>query len=183
MGLRMIRQRFALMAILEGLTTITPAHGDEARTSTLICGATRFTITTHSVQNYVTRQEMWTHPSGGGQIRKVDLRQPTFVLRRVIPGLTVVADEISLWGCATPPKAHVLILDYDCSQILPNSPPARFCSKTGEWYRYIAMDGTLLDKGFGLGCVTREADPREGRLRIRLGFSPDEDDFDFQQTW
>ena len=183
MGMGTTRLQFVLMAILGGSITITPARGDEVRTTTLTCGTTRFTMTTHSVQNYVTRQGMWARPSGGRLVRKVDLRQPTFMLRRVRPGLAVVAGEISLWGCATTPKAHVLILYYDCSQILPTKPPARFCSKSGEWYRYIAMDGTLLDKGFGLGFDSSDADPREGKLRFRLGLSPDDEDVDFQQTW
>ena len=99
------RQLFALMAILGGLITITPARGDEVKTTTLSCGTTRFTMTTHSVQNYVTKQEMWASPSNGGQTRRVDLRQSTFVLRRVPPGLAVFADEVGLCGCATTRKA------------------------------------------------------------------------------
>ena len=140
-------------------------------------------MTTHSVENHVTRQEMWVHPPDGGLARKINLRQSTFVLHRIMPCLAVVADEIGLWGCATTPKAHVLILSYDCSRLLPDDPPARFCSKSGEWYRYIAMDGTLLDKGFGLGFGTRDADPRESGLRLRLGLPPDDEDVDFQATW
>ena len=171
------------MAILGGSITITPASGDEVKTTTLTCGTTRFTMTTHSAQNYVTKQEMWAHPPNGGQIRRVDLRQSTFVLRRVTPGLAVIADEIGLWGCAATPKANVLILYYDCSRLLPNDPPSRFCSKTNEWYRYVAMDGTLLDKGFGLGFGIRHADPRESGLRIRLGLPPDDEDVDFKDTW
>ena len=171
------------MALPLSLIIITPARGDEVKTTVLTCGTTRFIITTHSVQNYVTNQKMWARPSDGGLARQVDLRQSTFTLRRVRRGLNVVADEISLWGCATTPKTHVLILYYDCPQILPTRPPARFCSKSGEWYRYIAMDGTLLDKGFGLGFGTRDADPRESGLRIRLGLSPDDEDVDFKDTW
>lgn len=61
--------------------------------------------------------------------------------------------------------------------------PARFCSDSGEWYRYIATDGSLLDKGFGLGCGLRDSDPRERALRVRLGLPPDDENVDFKQVF
>ncbi len=157
------------------------AHGDEVtRATSLTCGGTRFTAITHRVHDYTTAQEMWVHPSGAKRMRPVDLRQSTFVLRRIVPGLAVVADEIGQWGCAKTRNGHVLMLWYDCPQLLPADLPARFCSETGEWYRYVAADGTLLDKGFGLGRGMGDTGPREKGLRARLGLPPDHEDVNWQ---
>lgn len=151
----------------------TASGAEGVATATLACGGTRFTVTTHSVHDYVTAQEMWARPPGARQARPVDLRQSTFALQHIVPGLAVVADEVGFWGCATTRKAHVLMLWYDCSQLLPDGPPERFCSQSGEWYRYVATDGTLLDPGFGLGLGLGDTDPRERGLRARLGLPPD----------
>ena len=139
---------------------------------TLSCGNARFTAYTRRSHDYVTAQEMWVRPAGSGQKRQIDLRQSTFVLHRVMPGLRVVADEVSFWACKKASNARALILMYDCSQLLPENIPSKFCSKTGEWYRYIGIDGTLLDKGFQPG----EADPREDVLRRRLGLLKERDE-------
>ena len=161
-------------------TISTSAHGDVVKTATLTCGGTRFTAITHSVHHYLTAQEIWARPPGTKQARPVDLRQSTLVLRRIVPGLAVVADEVGFWGCAKTSKGHVLILWYDCSQLLPDGVPARFCSESGEWYRYVATDGTLLDEGFGLGRGLGDTDPRERGLRKNLGLPPDHEDVEFR---
>ena len=148
------------------------------RTTSLTCGGTRFTATTRMTEWLVTRQDMWAHRPGMGA-RRVDLRQATFALHDRVPGLRVVADEIGFWGCAATPKGHVLMLWYDCPQFMPENVPARFCSESGEWYRYVATDGTLLDKGFGLGRGLGDSDPRERGLRIRLGLPPDQEHVEF----
>ena len=156
------------------------ARGEEVRTTTLTCGGTRFTAITRSVHHEVTGQEMWARPSGARRARPVDLRQSTFVLRRGLPGLAVVADEVGFWGCAKTRSGHVLMLWYDCPQLLPEDVPARFCTDTGEWYRYVATDGRLLDKGFGLGRGLGDADPREKALRARLGLPADHENVRFR---
>jgi hypothetical protein len=78
---------------------------------------------------------------------------------------------------------HVLILWYDCPQVLPDDPPRRFCSDSGEWSRDVAMDGSLLDRGFGLGLglglASGDSDPREAALRARLGLPPDHEALTF----
>ena len=156
------------------------AYAAELKTTILTCGGTRFTAITHSVHGYVTAQEMWARPSDRKEVRPVDLRQSTIILKRIVPGLVVVADEVGFWGCAKTSKGHVLMLWYDCSQVLPGGVPARFCSKSGEWYRYIATDGTLLDQGFGLGRGLGDTDPRERGLRASLGLPPDHEDVRFR---
>ncbi len=156
------------------------AYAAEPKIAVLTCGGTRFTAITHSVHDYVTTQEMWARPPGAKQARPVDLRQSTIVLTRIVPGLVVVADEVGLWGCARTSKGHVLILWYDCPQLLPDDVPARFCSQSGEWYRYVATDGTLLDKGFGLGRGLGDTDPRERGLRAGLGLPPDYENVKFR---
>ena len=87
-----------------------------------------------------------------------------------------MADEVGFWGCATTPKGQRW---YDCPQLLPDAVPRRFCSESGEWYRYVATDGTLLDKGVGLGAGLGDSDPRERGLRIRIGLPPDEEHVTF----
>ncbi len=153
--------------------TSTPStYRQDTKTTILKCGGTRFTATTHSVNSYVTRQEMWARLPGRTGPRHVDLHQSTFALHGDldVPGLPVVADEVGFWGCATTSKGHVLMLWYDCPQMLPDDVPRRFCSESGEWYRYVATDGTLLDKGFGLGAGLGDSDPRERGLRIASAF-------------
>ena len=151
------------------------ARADETRTVSLNCGGTRFTAISHSVHDYATSQEMWAHPRGAGHGRKVDLRQSTFVLQHSVPGLAVLADKVGGWACVTTPKATFVILMYVCPQTLPDDVPARFCGDSGEWYRYVALDGSLLDEGFGLGPGGREPDPRAFGLRARLGLPPDDE--------
>ena len=158
------------------------AYGAELETTVPTCGGTRFTAITHSVHDCVTAQEMWARPSGAKQARPVDLRQSTIVLRRIVPGLVVVADEASLCGCAKTSKGDVLMLWYDCSQVLPGGVPAQFCSKSGEWYRHVATDGTLPDQGFGLGRGLGDTDPREQGLRARLGLAADHEDVKFRDV-
>ena len=156
-------------------------YRQHTRTIDLTCGGTRFTATTYIVGGYVTKQEMWARRPGMTGSRRIDLRQSTFTLHGDLdfPGLPIVADEVGFWGCATTPKGHVLMLWYDCPQALPDDVPRRFCSESGEWYRYVATDGSLLDKGFGLGAGLGDSDPRERGLRIRIGLPPDEEHVTF----
>lgn len=93
---------------------IPSAFCDDGTTASLTCGGTRFTAITHSVHTYATAEEMWARPAGARQGRKVDLRQFTFLLQRIVPGLAVVADRVSEWACARTPKRAVLMLWYDC---------------------------------------------------------------------
>ena len=166
--------------MLRSATGMPSTYHRHTRTVDLTCGGTRFTATTYRVNDYVTRQVMWARVPGVAGTRHVDLRQSTFTLRDDpdVPGLPVVADEVGFWGCAATPRGHVLMLWYDCPQLLPEV-PRRFCSESGEWYRYVATDGTLLDKGFGLGAGLGDSDPRERGLRIRIGLPPDEEHVTF----
>ena len=176
-----MRYVFLVLALLGHPGCFGPAQADDTETVSLTCHGTRFTAISHSVHSYATAQEIWAHPAGAGQSRMVDLRQSTIVLRRGVPGLAVLTDRVTAWGCATTSKASLLILQYDCPQLLPEDVPARFCSESGEWYRYIALDGSLLDTGFGLGLGDRDSDPRERGLRARLGLPPDDEDVRFQE--
>ena len=164
-----------LVGMMGCMLGATAACGAEVTTAVLTCGGTRVTAITHTVHDHTTAQQMWARPPGARRARPVDLRQSTFLLRRGLPGLAVVADEVGNWGCATTPRGHVLILRYDCPQLLPDDVPARFCSDAGEWYRSIAPDGALLDRGFGLGRGPGDSDPRERGLRARLGLAPDDE--------
>ena len=158
------------------------AHADEINTVSLSCGGTRFTAISHSVHTYATAQEIWAYPASARYGHKVDLREFTFGLRHGVPGLTVLADRIGLWGCATTSKGSILILWYDCPRLLPEDVPSHFCSDSGEWYRYVAPNGSLLDKGFGLGRGLRDSDPRERGLRVRLGLPPDDENVRFKEV-
>ena len=172
-----------LLAMMWCVGNFASARADEIRTVSLSCGGTRFTAISHRVHDYATAQEVWARPAGIRHGRKIDLRQSTFVLRRGVPGLAVLADRVGLWGCATTSKSSVLILWYDCPQLLPDDVPARFCSDSGEWYRYVAPDGSLLDEGFGLGRGLGDSDPRERGLRARLGLPPDEEHVTFKEVF
>jgi hypothetical protein len=174
-----VRALLVLLVLIAWSTGAEAAEPIETVTATLDCGGTHFRALTRSVHDDVVGQDMWAHPAGAHPARRVELRESRFVLRRGVPGLAVLADEVAFWGCAETATTHVLILWYDCPQVLPDDPPRRFCSDSGEWYRYVAMDGSLLDRGFGLGLGLGDTDPREAALRARLGLPPDHEALTF----
>lgn len=157
------------------------ADGD-VRWSSIKCGGTLFTARTQVHDDLVTKQTIVAKLPGNPRSYTVDLRQSLFALHEGHPGLAVVADRVSSWGCATTPKTPVLILWYDCPQTLPEDVPGQFCSATGEWYRYIAPSGRLLDTGFGLGRGIRDSDTREAALRTRLGLPIDRESVRFRSV-
>ncbi len=71
---------------------------------------------------------------------------------------------VSAWQCRKTPAGHVLVLWYYCPQTLREDVPAAMCSVTSEWERYVALDGSLLDRGFSIDDVRYDA------LRAKLGY-------------
>ena len=75
-----------------------------------------------------------------------------------------LASFVSEWQCRKAPNGHVLVLWVICPQDFLEEIPAALCSSTGEWERYVGLDGGLLDRGFSFEDIRYDA------LRSELGY-------------
>ncbi len=106
-------------------------------------------------------------PKGKKVATTVDLREPTFVLHREMPGTRVLASFAIGWQCRRTPAGHVLVLWYNCPDDLAESVPQEFCTPDKECERYISTSGQPMDSGFA------RDDKRYGPLRATLGYHDD----------
>lgn len=129
------------------------------------CGGTRFSAQTRYLDRARIGQAMQAFPHGS-EARTVDLREPSFVMRRYMPGTRILAAPVTAWQCLKTQTGHILELWYSCAY-LDEDPPQQYCSVANEWKRYISTEGGLLDRGYAVD------DPRYGALLARLGYQGD----------
>ena len=136
----------------------------ELHAASLICGGTRFLARTEIVRSVPTSQTIDAFAENGKSPVQVDLRQTRISYPFELGTRKGLASFVSGWQCRKTPMGRILVLWYVCPQDLRENVPDRLCSITGEWERYVAMDGSLLDQGFSFD------DPKYDGLRAKLGY-------------
>ena len=127
------------------------------------CGASVFTATTRVHILDVLRQTMSVQlPSG--KMRRLDLREISLVQHA--PSYTGRALNASVegWQCRKTGQRHFVVLMYACNLDMTRAQIARYCPITGEWARYLDIQGRPLDDGYA------PEDPRYGALERKLGY-------------
>lgn len=99
--------------------------------------------------------------------RSVDLRQTRIPHPFELGSRKGLASYVEGWECRKVPHGHVLLLWYACPQDLREHAPEALCSSTGEWERFVATSGHLLDRGFST------EDSRYEKLQAELGYDVD----------
>ncbi|WP_428374732.1 hypothetical protein [Lichenicoccus sp.] len=135
--------------------------------ASLICGGTRFSEETkvvNSVPVSVPVSQVITARAEPGMTVSIDLRQVKIPYPFELGSAKGLASVVSGWQCKKTPTGHVLVLYYYCPQDLREDVPAALCSFTREWLRYVALNGSLLDRGFSFDDIRYDA------LRAKLGY-------------
>jgi hypothetical protein len=133
----------------------------------LICGGTKFFAESKFVELAPALQIITVKIGRNKPAIKVDLRQIKMSYPFELGAIKGIASFVSQWQCRKTLKGHVLVLWYACPQDLREDVPLAFCSSTREWERYVALDGSLLDRGFSFD------DARYDQLRATLGYDMD----------
>ena len=133
----------------------------------LVCGGTRFFARSEFIRFAPVSQIITATLKGNKLAAPVDLRQTKISYPFELGAIRGLASFVSDWQCRKIRNAHVLVLWYTCPQDLRENVPQALCSSTGEWERYIALDGSLLDQGFSVD------DTRYDALRATLGYDVD----------
>ena len=140
----------------------------ELRKASLICGGTQFFVRGKFIRSVSVSvpvsQAMMARTGSTRRAVPVDLRQTKVSYPLELGAAKGLASFVSGWQCRKTPAGHVLVLWVICSQDLLDEIPAALCSSTGEWERYIGLDGSLLDRGFSF------EDIRYDTLRAKLGY-------------
>lgn len=140
----------------------------ELRKANLICGGTHFFVRGDFIRSGTVSvpvaQAMTARTGSAKRAVPVDLRQTSVAYPLELGAGKGLASFVSGWQCRRTPMGHVLVLWVICSQDLLGEIPPAFCSSTGEWERYVGLDGSLLDRGFSF------EDSRYDALRARLGY-------------
>ena len=142
----------------------------ELHKASLSCGGTRFLVRSEFIRSAPVSQVMTARRGSTKTITQVDLRQTRISYPFELGAAKGLASLVAAWQCKKTPMGHVLVLWYYCPLTLREDVPAAFCSSTNEWERYVALDGSLLDRGFSF------EDLRYDALRAKLGYhdKPDE---------
>lgn len=161
--------RWLLMLIcLAGMLRPHPLYartpGVERRDATLVCGGTKFIEKSEFIQFAPVSQTITATLNGKKSAVPVDLRQSRIPYPSELQGKRGLTSFVSGWQCRHALGGHVLVLWYNCPQDLGEDVPQVFCSSTGEWERYVGLNGSLLDQGFSF------EDSRYDALRARLGY-------------
>lgn len=147
----------------------------ELHRASLICGGTHFFVKSEFIESAPVSQVMTARTGSTKPAVLVDLRQTRISYPSELGAAKGLASLVSEWQCRKTPTGHVLVLWYSCPQDLREDVPAALCSFTGEWIRYVALDGSLLDQGFSFDDLRYDA------LRAKLGYHdkpPDQASYD-----
>ena len=151
----MSRTAVALLLILfPWLPAQARAVKTEILRATMQCGDAQFRSITRdltvfdALDDAKIEQTITVLAPGDSHFSIVDAREPSFALRRVLPGTRLLGSFINAWQCRQTPAGHVLVLLYRCQSDVPEEPPRGSCASSGEWTRYISLRGKPLDKGF-----------------------------------
>ena len=136
----------------------------ELHKASVICARTRFFVRTEFIKSAPVSQVMTARTGSAKATVTVDLRQTRVAYPFELGAAKGLASFVSAWQCRKTPTGHVLVLWVICSQTLQEDVPAAFCSSTSEWERYVALDGSLLDRGFSFEDIRYDA------LRAKLGY-------------
>ena len=128
------------------------------------CGGTRFFVRSEFIRSAPVSQVMTAREGSSKSAVTVDLRQARVPYPFELGAAKGLPSLVAAWQCRKTPTGHVLVLWYYCSLTLREDVPAKFCSSTNEWERYIALDGSLLDRGFSFEDIRYDA------LRANLGY-------------
>lgn len=136
----------------------------ELHKASLICGGTGFSVRSKFIRSAPVSQVMKAHTGSTKPAVLVDLRLSRMSYPIELGAARGLTSFVSAWQCRKTPTGYVLVLWYSCPQDLPEHAPAAACSVTREWERYVALDGSLLDRGFSFDDLRYDA------LRARLGY-------------
>ena len=130
----------------------------------LVCGGTKFFTKSEFIRLAPVSQTITAIFKGNKLAALVDLRQTRILYPFELGTIRGLASFVSDWQCRKTRNGHVLVLGYTCPLDLREAVPQALCSSTGEWTRYIALDGSLLDQGFSFDDI------RYDKLRSALGY-------------
>lgn len=143
------------------------SSGVEIHRARIVCGGTQFLAKSEFIRFAPIAQMITAIFERNKPAVRVDLRQTKVSYPFELGTLKGLASFVSDWQSRETPIGRVLVLGYTCPLDLRENVPQALCSSTGEWERYIALDGSLLDRGFSFD------DPRYDKLRATLGYDVD----------
>ncbi len=115
--------------------------------TSLNCGGSRFTISTHYLYSGAVSQQIVLHRHDARD-KMIDLREMRIVQTAFGKSDPALNSWVEEWQCERTRKRPVLVLLYMCNMGMTNRDIDRYCTITREWVRYIDLNGNLLDKGF-----------------------------------